>query len=118
MEQRLLGERELRVTGLRPGTDARHALVHGRGRVRHRTHNGHAVGDALLDVLRPDRGGDRQHGLVGREQRADLGEQRVDVLRLHCDDDELCAAYGVRVRRRRLDAVPPAQSRGAASPGS
>ena len=58
MEQRLLGERELRVAGLRTRADPGHAFVHGRGRVRHRTHDGHALRDPLLDVRRPDRGGD------------------------------------------------------------
>ena len=45
----------------------------------------------------------------GHEQAADLGEQRVDVLRLHRDDDDLRAGDRVRVGGRRLDAVPRPQ---------
>ena len=41
-----------------------------------------------LDVLGRDRRRDGEHRLLRRQQRADLGEQRVDVLRLHGEDDD------------------------------
>ena len=36
-------------------------------------------------------------------------EQPLEVLRLHCEDDEPGAGDGIGVRERRLDAVPLAQ---------
>ena len=110
VQQHLLGEREVLVARVRAGADAGHALVHGRRRVRHRAHDRHAVGDPRLDVRGRDRGRDREDGLLAASSSgADLAEQRVDVLRLHRDDDERGARDRVGVRGRRLDAVPLAQ---------
>ena len=85
--------------------DAGHALVHCRRRVRHRAHDGDAVGDPLLDVRRRDGGSDRDNGLPCSQMGADLGEQGVDVLRLDGDDDEPGGGDRGRVVRGCLDAV-------------
>ena len=53
---------------------------------------------------------------VRRQCRADLRQQRLDVLRLHGDDDEAGARDGLGVRERRLDAVPLVQLVGALLP--
>src|SRR5439155_4621124 len=47
-----------------------------------------------------------EHGLLRREQTADLAEQRVEVLRLDRDHDKRGAADRIGVGERRLDAVP------------
>ena len=81
------------------------ALVDGCGRVRHRTQDGDAVGEMPLDLRGRDRRRDRQHGLLRREQPADLAEQRVEVLGLDGDHDEGRAADRFGVGERRFDAV-------------
>ena len=106
--QHVFRQREVLVAGMRAGADARHALVHDRRRVRHRPHDGHAVGDARLDVRGRDRRRDREDGLLGCEQRPISLEQRVDVLRLHRDDDDRGAAD--RVARSTVVASTPWRS--------
>ena len=76
MREHVLGLREMCVVRVGAGAEAGHALVHDRGRVRHRADDGNAVGDLRFDRARRDRGGDREHGLLGGEQTADLAEQR------------------------------------------
>ena len=83
------------------------------GRVRHRPDDRHARGEVALDRRGRDRGRDREHRLLGLDQRADLAEQRLDVLRLDGDDDERGAGCGLGVRERDVDAVPLAQLVGA-----
>ena len=93
------------VVGVRAGADAGDALVHERGRIRHRAHDRHAGREARLDLRGRDRGGDREDRLFGREQPADLPEQDVEVLRLHSDHDQPGAGDRFRIRERRLDAM-------------
>ena len=82
-------------------------------RVRHRPHDGHAVRELRLDRGGRYGRGHGEHGLLRRQRRADLGQQRLEVLRLHGDDDEPGARDGLGVRERRLDAVPLVQLVGA-----
>ena len=86
--QHLVGHREVVVACVRACAEPGDALVDRRGRVRHRAQDGHAVGEVPLDLRGRDRGRDREHGLLRREQPADLAEQHVEVLRLDGDHDE------------------------------
>ena len=70
---------------------------------------GTSRGDVTLDPRGRDRGRDREDRLLGGEQVADLAEQRLDVLRLDGEHDDVGAADRVGVRGRRLDAVPLAE---------
>ena len=92
--------------GVRAGTDAGDTLVHERGRVRHRTHDGNARRESRLDLGGGNRGGDREHRLLRCQEPADLAEQDVEVLRLDCDHDERGVGDSFRIGERRLDAVP------------
>jgi len=61
--------------------------------------------EAALDARGRDRGRDREHGLLGEDQRPDLAEQALDVLRLDRDHHERRSGGRVVVRERRLDAI-------------
>ena len=107
--QRLLGEVELLFARVRSGAEARDPLVDGGRSVRHRPHDGDAVREARLDPGGRDRSGHGEHRLPGEDRVSDLVEQRVDVLRLHGDDDERGARRCVGGSRGRVDAVALAQ---------
>ena len=92
--EQFLRDREVLLARVRACADPGHAFVDGRGRVRHRAHDGDTVGDPLLDMRGRDRGGDGNDGLLRREARADLREEAVDVLRLDGDDDDRGAVGG------------------------
>ena len=66
-------------------------------------------GSLSLDARGRYRGRDGEDGLLGEDERPDLAEQPLDVLRLDGDDDERGAGRGVVVRERRLDPVAVAQ---------
>ena len=111
MGERLLGERHVRVVGMRARAEPGDAFVDDRGRVRHRTADRDAVGARCRSIDHGrDRRGDGEDRLLGRDQVADLAEQRFDVLRLDGDDDECRARDGLAVRERRGDAVPLARA--------
>ncbi len=105
MRERLLGERDVCIVGMRSCAEAGDSLVDDRWRVRHRTDDWHARREVTLD-----RGGrnccrHRQDRLVDRDQVTDLAEQGLDVLWLDRDHDERCAGDGLGARQRRNDPV-------------
>src|SRR5439155_20744728 len=57
--------------------------------------------------------GDGKDRLTGYERRPHLSEQRVEVLRLHCDHDEPRSVGRLAVRKSRLDREAIAQLGGA-----
>ena len=104
--QALLGEREVLLAGVRAGADARRfPRARSTGRSASRGRPARAAGDARLDPRGRDRGGDREDGLLGREQRPDLAEQRLEVLRLRRRSRR--ARHRRRPRRSRASASIP-----------
>ena len=116
-----------------PGADARHALVHGRRRVRHRADDRHAVGRCAPRSCAVGIAAATESTVCSAvSRRADLAEQRLDVLRLHGEHDERrrprshprsrssprrrsrSRSSATRASRRRDDDVGPA---GAEQPG-
>ena len=93
------------LLGVCTGADSGDALVDERGRVRHCAYDRDAGREPRLDLGGGDRCGDREHRLLRRQESADLAEQNVEVLRLDGDDDEASLGDGVRIGKRRLDAV-------------
>jgi len=101
----LFRHRQVLVAGMRARAEPGDALVHGRGRVRHRAQHWHAVAQVLLDLRGRHSGRHREHRLLRGEEPADLAEEDLEVLWLDRDHDEGGARDGVGVRERRLDAV-------------
>ena len=83
--EHVLGEREMRVVGVRAGADAGHPLLHRGRRVRHRADDGDVAAEVRLDLARRDSGGDGEERLLGGEEAADVLEERAHVLLLHGD---------------------------------
>src|SRR5919204_1182034 len=90
---------------VRACADAGHPFVHERRRVRHRAHDRNSRRDPRFDQRRRDRGGDREDGLVRRQQAADLSEQDVEILWLDGDDNEPGAGNRLCVGQRPAYAV-------------
>ena len=113
MGEALFCQREVLVAGVRPRTDPGDPLVDGGRRVGHCPDDRNAVRELRLDGGGGNGCRDGEHGLFRRQCRPDLGQQRLDVLWFHGDDDEPGARDGLGVRERRLDAVTLVQLIGA-----
>ena len=109
VREALLGEREVLLAGVGAGADAGDPLVDDRRRVRHRADDRDAGGDVRLDRAVRIAAATERMVCSGVSSRADLAEQRLDVLRLDRDDDEAGARDGLALRERRRDAVAAAE---------
>jgi hypothetical protein len=83
--------------------------VDDRRRIGHRPDDRHAGAEVALDRGRRDRGGDREHGLLGLDQRADLAEQGSMSCGLTETTTRAAPATASGVRKRDRDPVPLAQ---------
>ena len=100
---------QVRVVGVRAGAEPGDPLVHGRRGVRHRAHDGDAGREPLSMRAVGIAAATESTVCSGVIERADLAEERLDVLGLDGDDDERGAGRRLVVRERRLDAVALAQ---------
>jgi hypothetical protein len=87
------------------------ALMHSRGRVRHRSHDRNSGREPTLDPRGGNRGCHAEDSLLRKDEPADLAEQDVDVLWFHGDHHQSRAGRRVVVRERCLDAVALAKLR-------
>ncbi len=112
MRQGFLGQRDVRIIGVRTGAEPGDPLVHDRRRIRHRADDGHARGESRLDGRGGDCSCDRQHGLFVGDHVPDVLEQEGDVLRLDGDHDErsTCCSIARSTRSPRSRGVRRARS--------
>ncbi|OLE30223.1 MAG: hypothetical protein AUG43_03985 [Actinobacteria bacterium 13_1_20CM_3_68_10] len=104
MQEGFLGQGEVWLVRVGARAHACDPLMHDRRRVRHRAHDGNALRQALLDRRGRNRSSDREDGLVRADDRCDLLEQDVEVLRLDRDHDQGRIGDRVGIRQRRLHA--------------
>src|SRR3954447_8381200 len=105
VSEELLGQTEVLV-GRDParGHD-RHRLVDHHRHVRHHAHHRHVFGQVLLHERGPDPRREADHEGCRGHVRADLAEQRVDVLRLGHQDERAGPLRRLGVVQRRSDPV-------------
>ena len=100
-----LRDRQMLLARRTARRDDGHRLVDHDRHVRHHAHDGHAVGQLLLDERRPHPGGEADHGVARLHVATDLLQQRLDVLGLGHQHQHVRPTHGVGVVERRRDAV-------------